>query len=152
MDGEDEAMATGGGSVLTEGELKVLSSAGVPLTKSKSASDVRIGMSDVRLVGTKLTRSKSERARLLALAADVANDAAEKEEKAKADGSVKLQRGVSFVDMPNDVLIPPPLPLTRSAASEIALTVGPETIPPNVPLTRSAASMLAIDFGNDMNI
>ena len=76
-----------------------------------------VSPADVRLVGVPLTRSKSERARLLALAQDVVTATDD-------DGQ----------------------PLTRSKSSEKLGFTG------NVPLKRSAASELAITLGEDMRL
>jgi len=76
------------------------------LTSSGSAGDVRL------VGGVPLTRSKSERARLLALAQDVAG--------ATGGG---ITRTAS-----QDLLLKNPVPLTRSAASELALTLGSDMI------------------------
>ena len=109
------------------------------------------------LVGLPLTRSRSERARLLALAEDaVAADASD-------TGAVGTSGGAD----PDDLsLLRAGVPLSRSAASEVNLALsaggvgglqggmggapgGLEGLP-NVPLTRSAASQLAIDLESNM--
>mmetsp|Transcript_35371 Transcript_35371/g.92858 ORF Transcript_35371/g.92858 Transcript_35371/m.92858 type:complete len:758 (-) Transcript_35371:665-2938(-) len=64
---------------------------------------------DVRLVGIQMTRSKSERARLLALAQEVTS------------GGLAAEDGPSAGTPPG---LLPNVPLTRSAYSELALTLG----------------------------
>jgi len=80
------------------------------------------GSADLRLVGVPLTRSKSDRARLVALA-----------------------EGALAADALGD------LPLKRSAASDVSQMLGDFSSLPAVPLTRSAASELAISLGEGMS-
>ncbi|EOD31939.1 hypothetical protein EMIHUDRAFT_231188 [Emiliania huxleyi CCMP1516] len=89
--------------------------------------------SPVRLAGVPLTRSKSNRARLLELAQSVAAaEAGDAEGGSPASGDG--QRGSMR---------------SRSVSSNLADAL---TVPPAVPLTRSAASELAITLGDDMRL
>lgn len=85
---------------------------------------------EVRLTGVTLTRSKSARARLLHLAEDALQDSS---------------------------ICGPGLPLTRSAASELALSLNdlqspPKPKPTGLPLKRSVGSELAISLDNHMSL
>jgi len=114
--GEAEADPSGGGGSSSN----PFAAAGglwesLPLTRSRSSS---ARLSDVRLVagGMPLTRSKSERGRLLALAHDVANAGA-----LDCDGALTTTLSSLSAEA-----LPPTVPLTRSAYSELALRVGDE--------------------------
>ena len=101
---------------------------------SRDAADGN-ATAEVRMVGVQMTRSRSERARLLSIAQDAitAEKAANNAERATAS-------------------LPPGLSVARSAGSLAAVTDDEalRSLPPSVPLTRSAASELAITLGHDM--
>lgn len=107
----------------------------------------------VRLAGLPMTRSRSERARLLALAesalaSELSNpnlDAVS--EVTAADEAAAVARAM---DPAVDIEVPPPpLPLTRSAASQLGLDLG---LGPPIRLTRSAASQLALDVNANLSL
>lgn len=89
-----------------------------------------------KLVGVPMTRSRSERSRLLAIGeAAVAAESAISETDVQSRARAELEE------------LLPPLPLTRSAASQTAIDLNVS----GVPLTRSAASQLALDISSGMN-
>ena len=83
---------------------QVGSSGGIPRTNS---SDVRLAVA-----GVPLTRSKSDRARLLSIAQDVLSDPPLQR---SAASDLQISMGEIFAQ--------PSIPLTRSAASELALSI-----------------------------
>lgn len=104
-----------------------------PPTPRTSTAPQPSAPSPVRLAGVPLTRSKSNRARLLELAQSVAAaEAGDAEGGSPASGDG--QRGSMR---------------SRSVSSNLADAL---TVPPAVPLTRSAASELAITLGDDMRL
>ena len=88
-------------------------------------------MPDVRLLGVPLTRSRSDRLRLLRVAQQVMAAEGASGASGAIDASGSAIAGLAFVRSKSEAAlgsasgaVPPALPLMRSAASELALTLG----------------------------
>ena len=108
-----------------------------------------------RLVGgLPLTRSRSERARLLALADSVMNSNETAAAAEATEGRTMMAAppglGCAVEVRAPPGLMPAGLPFTRSAASQLDLDLDEIVLLANVPLTRSAASNLALDMAEGM--
>jgi hypothetical protein len=88
-------------------------------------------MPDVRLLGVPLTRSRSDRLRLLRVAQQVMAAEGASGASGAIDASGSAIAGLAFVRSKSEAAlgsasgaVPPAIPLMRSAASELALTLG----------------------------